>query len=206
MPDLLVYVKGAAAQRRKVRFVRSRLVIGRASECDITLGHGTLSRQHLAIYEEDGQWYVEDLGSSNGTRLNGAKISAAEALGDGDRIGAGRVRLIISGLGGRRTSIFRNRSVAADAGDEMDLGDLDYGDGYLDGDELAAIDDDDDGDMQSLDLDGDDAEFAEIELNTMIRSAVDGDLLAGGKAADSDKLAAWDDLFGEVDEELREEP
>lgn len=207
MPEMLIYVKGAEAHRRKIRFSRKRLVIGRASECDMTLGHGTLSRQHLAILEEEGQWYVEDLGSSNGTRINGAKIESRSPLGDGDRIAAGRVRILIRGVGGRRTSIFRRGEVpalaAAAAQDEEGLGDLSYGaDDFLDGDDLAAIEDDDEMDFQSFDLDGDDAAEAEIELNTLIRSASQEDLLIPQGTPDPDKLQAWDDLFGEVDDEV----
>jgi len=51
------------------------LVIGRSSRCDLAVADRCLSRQHVRLYQSDEGWLVEDLGSRNGTRLNGTMIS-----------------------------------------------------------------------------------------------------------------------------------
>lgn len=205
MPDVLIFLKGSEDQRRKIRFSRNRLVIGRANDCDLTLGHGTLSRHHCAIIEDDGQWYLEDVGSSNGTRCNGKRVTERTPLQDGDRIAAGRVRMVVSGLGGRRTSIYskadsdRPLSFSDDSA-LCQLGDLGYQDkGWVSVVQLMALADDDDFDRESLDLD-DDGDDAEIQINTMIRSVM-GDHPVAPADADPAKLKAWDDIFGDVDRE-----
>lgn len=48
--------------------------IGRADQCDICIKHEYVSRQHVEISYKDGQWWIEDLNSSNGIFLNGNKI------------------------------------------------------------------------------------------------------------------------------------
>ena len=45
-------------------------VVGRLTECDICLPMPSISRRHLKIYHSDNQWWIQDLGSSFGTRLN----------------------------------------------------------------------------------------------------------------------------------------
>ena len=51
--------------------------IGRADQCDISIKHEYVSRQHVEISYRDGQWWVEDLHSSNGIFLNGEKVMRA---------------------------------------------------------------------------------------------------------------------------------
>lgn len=62
------------------------LTVGRSDDCDITLPSSKVSRQHARFRAADGGVTVEDLGSSNGTRLNGRAIGSAQALMDGDRV------------------------------------------------------------------------------------------------------------------------
>jgi len=52
------------------------LTVGRADDCHLTIAHDTLSRRHLSITMKDGECFVEDHGSSNGTFLNGKKIKS----------------------------------------------------------------------------------------------------------------------------------
>src|SRR6056297_1385331 len=63
------------------------LTVGRSDDCDITLPSSKVSRQHARFRLSDGGVTVEDLGSSNGTRLNGRAIGPAQALMDGDKVG-----------------------------------------------------------------------------------------------------------------------
>jgi hypothetical protein len=52
-------------------------IIGRSDECDIVIDSMHVSRHHARIFSSsDGQWYVEDLGSSNGTFVNGERVKS----------------------------------------------------------------------------------------------------------------------------------
>ena len=61
------------------------LTIGRASENDIVILDSSSSRQHARIFSSDGRWFVEDLDSTNGTKVNGESITRRE-LAEGDMI------------------------------------------------------------------------------------------------------------------------
>jgi len=69
-----------------------RMVIGRVSSCDICISDANVSRRHAAIVCRDGEWYIEDLDSTNGTLLNGRPI-VSERLRDRDVIEIGLTRL-----------------------------------------------------------------------------------------------------------------
>ncbi len=65
--------------------------VGRTSENDIVLYDSGVSRGHLRLYQRDGRCFVEDLGSANGTKVNGLKISGPSELTSGDTITVGTV-------------------------------------------------------------------------------------------------------------------
>ena len=62
------------------------VVLGRHPDCDIVLDSGAVSRQHAVISFVDGEYYIEDLGSRNGTIVNGETIESRHHLQDGDRL------------------------------------------------------------------------------------------------------------------------
>jgi transcriptional regulator with GAF, ATPase, and Fis domain len=62
------------------------LVIGRASSNEIPVADERASRRHAEIYSEGDTWYLRDLGSRNGTLLNGSKIDAPTPLSPGNQI------------------------------------------------------------------------------------------------------------------------
>ncbi len=64
------------------------VIIGRATEADLSLPHPSVSRSHCRIWREDERYFIEDLGATNKTYLNGRVIDKAE-LRDGDQIGIG---------------------------------------------------------------------------------------------------------------------
>jgi pSer/pThr/pTyr-binding forkhead associated (FHA) protein len=68
--------------------------IGRAMECDIVIASKSISRENTRIRREGRQWFVEDLGSTNGTYLNGERIIKAMNLRDGDALKVGDVTFI----------------------------------------------------------------------------------------------------------------
>jgi sigma-B regulation protein RsbU (phosphoserine phosphatase) len=65
------------------------ITLGRATECTVPIKDRYLSRRHAEIALDDGNWIVRDLGSVNGTTLNGAKIDGTLPLQPGDRIALG---------------------------------------------------------------------------------------------------------------------
>ncbi len=86
----LVISEGKEAGR-EFEFDQASVVIGRTAECDVILYEAGVSRKHARIGVEGPGFFIEDLGSSNGTRVNGTTISAKSALKDGDSISVGPV-------------------------------------------------------------------------------------------------------------------
>jgi pSer/pThr/pTyr-binding forkhead associated (FHA) protein len=71
------------------------MVIGRGRSADLVIAEPTISRAHAAIgYDGDG-FFMQDLGSTNGTRVNGRR-EARVPLSDGDALQLGKLRLRIS--------------------------------------------------------------------------------------------------------------
>ncbi|HEX2117886.1 MAG TPA: FHA domain-containing protein [Acidimicrobiales bacterium] len=66
------------------------LTVGRAGGCQITLDDTYVSQLHARVFRRDGQLYVEDLGSTNGTYLNRRKVTAPIAIRKGDRLQIGK--------------------------------------------------------------------------------------------------------------------
>jgi pSer/pThr/pTyr-binding forkhead associated (FHA) protein len=66
-------------------------VIGRSSECELRVPSVAASRRHAAVVRRGDDVFVRDLGSTNGTLVNGAKIVGERALEAGDRIDVGGV-------------------------------------------------------------------------------------------------------------------
>jgi hypothetical protein len=66
--------------------------IGRSPECDVKLTDSTVSRRHAEIVRDGDAWFLRDVGSSNGTKVNGTAI-ADHMLEDGDEIKVGAVTL-----------------------------------------------------------------------------------------------------------------
>ena len=69
-------------------------LIGRSSRCDVCIKHPGISAEHAVIRQVPGAATVEDLGSTNGTRVNGKKLTQMHTLRHGDQIGVGRERLM----------------------------------------------------------------------------------------------------------------
>ena len=61
-------------------------VVGRSSDCDYQICHPLISRRHCVFYLQDGEIWVRDLGSLNGTYLNGQRFCSPTRLNPGDQI------------------------------------------------------------------------------------------------------------------------
>src|SRR5262245_42109041 len=80
---------------RAVPLTADRVVIGRSRECDIRVDDGNVSRRHVEVVREGASdWLVVDLGSTNGTEVNGRKVQRRTGLEDGDRITIGSTELV----------------------------------------------------------------------------------------------------------------
>ena len=94
MPGASIEVVGGFYDGLEVPIDRDRIVIGRGRGADLMIAEPTISRAHAAIgFGRDG-FFVEDLGSTNGTFVNGSKHERA-VLTDGDEVQMGRLRLRI---------------------------------------------------------------------------------------------------------------
>ncbi|MFN7736362.1 MAG: SpoIIE family protein phosphatase [Pirellula sp.] len=78
-------ISGPALGRR-IQLDRPEYVMGRHPECDIVLESGAVSRQHAKAIQAPDGYLIEDLGSRNGTFVNGKLISGATKLQNGDTI------------------------------------------------------------------------------------------------------------------------
>ncbi len=74
------------------------IVIGRSHDADLHIGHGSVSRQHCRVWREQGACYIQDLGATNPTRVNGIAIDTS-ALSDGDHLVIGESILKFIGEG-----------------------------------------------------------------------------------------------------------
>jgi phosphoserine phosphatase RsbU/P len=68
--------------------------IGRASDCTIPIRDRYLSRKHAEIHQIRGAWVLKDLGSANGTYLNGFRVESDQSLKPGDRIRLGDTEIV----------------------------------------------------------------------------------------------------------------
>jgi len=90
-----------------------RITLGRSSANELCYPDDIgLSRQHLALVGRDGHWTVEDLGSKNGTLLNGVRIEKPMPFLPGDRVSAGHLTIEFAdaGLATQNTVVFVDNS------------------------------------------------------------------------------------------------
>jgi pSer/pThr/pTyr-binding forkhead associated (FHA) protein len=75
---------------RVIPLTRATLTLGRAREADVRLSHTSVSKRHALVRRlVDGGFEIEDLGSSNGTRVGGQPVRGRRRLRTGDRIQLG---------------------------------------------------------------------------------------------------------------------
>lgn len=77
-----------------IPLLRKRLVIGRREECDICLQFPNISGEHCELTFANGYWTVRDLGSTNGTKVNGERVQS-RPLRPGDEISLAKRRYLI---------------------------------------------------------------------------------------------------------------
>lgn len=79
---------------QRIDAIGPTVTLGRATECSVPIRDRYLSRRHAELILESGKWLVKDLGSVNGTLLNGTKLTQPVLLKPGDRITLGDTEVI----------------------------------------------------------------------------------------------------------------
>ncbi len=95
----LVYTPPGGAQEEEelILVPTQRYRLGRALGNELPLGDPSVSRHHLELRWEAGAWLARDLGSRNGSTLNGRRLEAEAPLAPGDRLRLGEVELLLRG-------------------------------------------------------------------------------------------------------------
>ncbi|MCA8986108.1 MAG: SpoIIE family protein phosphatase [Planctomycetaceae bacterium] len=88
MPKLVILQGGKA---NSFELPQTDVVIGRLPECDLQLDSNMVSRKHARVFREGSKIKIEDLGSGNGTFLNGKKLEGTSPLAHGDRLKLGPI-------------------------------------------------------------------------------------------------------------------
>jgi pSer/pThr/pTyr-binding forkhead associated (FHA) protein len=70
-----------------------KVVLGRSKDCDVQVEDANVSRRHAELRREGPSWWLVDLGSTNGTELNGKRVQRVK-LSDGDTITLGATELV----------------------------------------------------------------------------------------------------------------
>jgi serine phosphatase RsbU (regulator of sigma subunit)/pSer/pThr/pTyr-binding forkhead associated (FHA) protein len=102
MPSL-VFLAGPIAGRR-YKLGDGEYVIGRRSDCHIFVPDMRVSRQHARVHKDGDDWMLEDLGSNNGTYVNGVRLETATSIRDRDEISIANNRIRVEAQDGERPS------------------------------------------------------------------------------------------------------
>jgi pSer/pThr/pTyr-binding forkhead associated (FHA) protein len=73
--------------------LEAETTIGRASGCGVPIDDSHVSKVHARVFFGEGSWLVEDLGSTNGTLLDGSPVTGPTPVGSGSRVKVGEVEL-----------------------------------------------------------------------------------------------------------------
>ena len=122
MDVALLLVRDRGEQRR-FTLSAPTTTIGRREDCNLRIPLGDVSRQHCSISQEGGRLLLQDLGSSNGTYVNGRRVREAE-LKPGDQIRIGSLRFIVQ-VDGEPAEADVGQTVSSEA-QAADLGDSEW--------------------------------------------------------------------------------
>ena len=93
-PAITLDIREPGRAARRVPMTGAPMRIGRAPECELVLSDNRVSRRHARLAPRDGVLILTDLGSTNGTRVNGHRVTEV-VLGAGDRVQIGETSLLV---------------------------------------------------------------------------------------------------------------
>jgi pSer/pThr/pTyr-binding forkhead associated (FHA) protein len=88
-PPLIVVEGGGGLRAGAVFAVNGSMTIGRSPQTDVQIDDTFASARHARVVEQEGLYYLEDMGSTNGTYLNGRRVGSLELLRPEDRFRIG---------------------------------------------------------------------------------------------------------------------
>ena len=94
--DVTLKVLEGAKSGAKIAVKKAEFIIGRSQKCHLCAGSSAVSRQHCAIVRQDNRVSVKDMGSRNGTLVNGEKIAGEVELTSGDEITVGPLKFLVT--------------------------------------------------------------------------------------------------------------
>src|SRR5436305_14215011 len=95
-----ILIQASDGQSKTFHLTGDRLTLGRSSTTELCFADDAgLSRQHMALERDGGDWMVQDLGSKNGTQVNNIPLKGKLKLKSGDRITAGHLVIVYDDRG-----------------------------------------------------------------------------------------------------------
>jgi pSer/pThr/pTyr-binding forkhead associated (FHA) protein len=88
-PAITLYVRIERGKEQVRRFLQPEVMIGRDPNCDLAIIDEALSAHHARLAHHHGQWWLEDLNSTNGTFLNREKLNTPAVVITGDKFKCG---------------------------------------------------------------------------------------------------------------------
>ena len=96
VPGISLTVRHGSESPNLKHFAQPEITLGRDPGCDIPLMDDTVSTRHAQLSYHHGQWWLEDLLSTNGTLLNQTAVSMPTVITSGDEIKCGSTRLTVT--------------------------------------------------------------------------------------------------------------
>lgn len=94
-PPLALTFTNSESKQLTRHFRHPEITLGRDPHCEVYLENETVSAQHARLSYHHGQWWLEDLNSTNGTTLNGEPVDTATIVISGDKIHCGKAPLTV---------------------------------------------------------------------------------------------------------------
>jgi pSer/pThr/pTyr-binding forkhead associated (FHA) protein len=96
VPPIRLQIKSRSEPPLTRLFTQTEVILGRDPLSDVPLSDKAVSARHARLSFHDGQWWIDDLASTNGTRLNREQLLGSTVLTSGDEIKCGSARVLVT--------------------------------------------------------------------------------------------------------------